>query len=313
MKTPYDILGIDKSASEADIKKAYRKLAAKYHPDVNKDSDAEAKFREVTTAYQTLTNPSKPQPQVEQNPQPQHRTVWRHTTMRSIQFPPLQAKVEIDFAESVLGCKKSIQVSRYIKCDACSGQGGFSTVDSCPACKGLGHKAVRSNGYMTVMDMCILCEGSGKVFEKCKTCSGQGALLTDMGWDVSIPGGIYDDQVIRLGGGGHFQSSPLGTGYSDAFILVKVRPDQDMTLDGINVISTVRISLLEALTGSEQKVRTVRGDTVIQIPKLSKNKDTIVKKGFGVVRGPASGDHVFILDVSYPDDVSNIVSCLQGK
>lgn len=303
MKTPYEILGLDQSASQDDIKKAYRKLAGKYHPDVNKDSNAEAKFKEITSAYQILSNSSKSQA----TPQP----TWYSTTVRSIQFSPLQSQIEINFIDSILGCKKTIQVSRYIKCNSCDGQGGFFTVDVCETCKGMGHKAVRSNNHITVIDVCSLCEGSGKIFEKCQACNAMGASKTDVSFDVNVPGGIYDGQVIRLGGGGHFRSSPLGTGYSDAFILVKVEPDQDMILDGMNVISTIKISLLDALVGSEKEVRTAHGNTVIQIPKLSKNKETIIKSGFGAVRNSNFGDHIFILDVLYPDDVSGIISCLQ--
>lgn len=306
MKNPYEILGLDQSASEADIKKAYRKLASKYHPDVNKEPEAESKFKEATSAYQVLTNPSQSQFTQEQS-------TWRSTTFRSIQFPPLQSSIEISFTESVLGCKRNIRVSRYIKCDSCHGQGVFFTVDTCTACKGMGHKAVRVNNFMTVMDMCALCEGSGRTFEKCSACESKGAVLVDINFDVNVPGGIHNEQIIRLGGGGHFQSSPLGVGYSDAFILVKVHPDPEMTLDGFNVISTIKISLLDALTGNKMQVRTVSGNTTIHIPKLSRHKDTIIEKGLGAKREQASGDHIFILDVLYPDDVSKIVSSLQEK
>lgn len=310
MKSPYEVLGVSPSSSEEEIKKAYRKLAAKYHPDRNKGPDAEAKAKEINIAYEQLTKKKEtPQPQP-----PPVQNVWRASFSRIVQFPPLQVNITIDFAESVLGCKKTINVSRYIRCEKCQGRGGFLTVDNCPSCHGLGHKATRVVGNMTVMDMCSSCEGAGKLFTKCETCDGKAAILTDRSFDVSIPGGIYNDQVIRLSGGGHFQSSPLGVGYSDAFIVISVMPDKEMVLDGINVISTLRVPLMEALTGTTLNVRTVHGDSVVEIPKLSRNKDIVLKKGFGA-KHPAFGvgDHAFVLDVYYPDDVSDIVSALQEK
>lgn len=304
MKNPYEILGVDSSASEAEIKKAYRRLAGKYHPDVNKDDNAEDKFKEVTEAYQKLTKKTDTSQTIS----------WHNVTvMRNIYYPPLQTHLEIEFEESVLGCKKSINVSRHIRCSECEGQGGTFTINACLTCQGKGHKAIRNHGNMIVIDTCTVCEGTGKVFDKCSTCTGNGTVITDVSFEVSIPGGISNGQAIRLGGGGHFQSSPLGSGYADAFIVLKVKDLPGMILEDMNVISTLDLTLLEALQGTTKNIRTVHGNSTLLIPKCSKNKDRINKQGFGArhsVRGV--GDHIFILDVKYPDNVNDLVDFLKG-
>lgn len=311
MKTPREILEVNDSASEGEIKKAYRKLAAKYHPDVNKEQGSEDKFKEITKAYESLTqNKNEISTDV---PSRSWRTV---NVSRIIHHPPLTSSLNLSIAESALGCKKTIQVSRHTKCSACEGQGGFFTVDACEACKGTGRRNMSSNGNgrFIVVNICHLCEGIGKSFNKCASCSGQGTVLIEVSFDVSIPGGVNHGQAIRLGGGGHYESSPLGQGYGDAFISLSVTSEKGMNLDGINVISTVEISLLEALQGVNKTVNTIHGESVLIIPPLSKNRDQVIKKGFGAkhpVQG--TGDHVCILDVSYPSNVNGLVTFLKDQ
>lgn len=302
MKTPQEILGVNSSASEAEIKKAYRKLASKYHPD--KESGSEEKFKEITAAYESL---------LQSKNTPAASKIWRSVNFtRVIRHPVLNHSLNLSITESALGCKKTIDVSRHTKCSECEGQGGFFTVDDCEGCHGSGHRNIGRNGNFTIMTNCHLCEGIGKSFTKCNLCSGQGTSLTQIKFDVSIPGGVNHGQVIRLGGGGHYESSPLGSGYADAFISIFVIPEKEMTLDGLNVISTLEINLLEALQGVSKNINTVHGETILNVPPLSKNKDQVIKKGFGAkhpVHG--SGDHVCILDVRYPDNVSDLITFLK--
>ncbi len=303
MKTPQEILGIGSSASESEIKKAYKKLASKYHPDINKEPGSEEKFKEITAAYESLSQ-SKNIPTAK---------TWHSVNFtRVIRYPTLTYPLNLNIVESALGCKKTIRVSRYTKCSGCEGQGGFFTVDDCEVCHGSGHKNIGKNGNFTIMTHCHLCEGVGKFFSKCNLCSGQGTSLTEINFDVSIPGGVSHGQTIRLGGGGHYESSPLGRGYADAFISVSVTPEKGMTLDGLNVISTLEINLLEALQGASKTIDTVHGETILIIPPLSKNKDQVIKKGFGAkhpVHG--AGDHVCILNVQYPENINDLITFLK--
>lgn len=295
----YAVLGIESSSSEDEIRKAFRKLANQYHPDKNKDPDAESKFKEINEAYQALKEPNK------------QEQSWVSTVSRSVQFPPLQIQASLSFKEAVLGCKKTIQVSRYVKCDPCNGKGHWSTHDNCPGCEGKGRR-VAVQGNVTMVMNCSQCHGAGRKQDVCTDCSGAGAKITDSSFDVSLPGGLLTGQVVRLGGGGHWQSSHFGVGYSDAFVNINVNPEPNMRLVGHNVISTLEVSLLDALKGTTKTVPTVHGECELKVPRCSRNKDEVVKKGQGAIMQMSTiGDHIFVLDVKYPDDTDKLIKALE--
>lgn len=303
MKTPHEILGIDKTASEEEIKKAYRALALKHHPDHNKDPNAANTFDQITKAYNEL---------LESKNKKSQKSNKAISFIRVIQYPLLKCEVSLTVADAALGCKKNIQVSRYIKCESCDGQGGFFTIDVCDGCQGAGRHVRQERGMFIIAVNCPLCEGVGQKFEKCTTCSGQGTTLKESSFDVVIPGGVNHSQIIKLRGAGHYASSALGFGYSDIMIVLSVVNDQFL-LEGLDVISTLEITLLEALEGTNKKIHTVHGESNVEIPKLSKNKDRIIKSGFGSKHPvDGTGNHVCILNIKYPDKVDSLIHFLKG-
>lgn len=321
MTNPYQILEVPESSSEDDVKRAYKKLAKKYHPD-NKETGSDAKFKEITAAYEEITNP-KPK---EQNwegsegwpqgfPFPGNFGVdfggFGFGQGKQIQFPHLEVEVPLTFEESVLGCKKTISVNKYIKCDSCHGSGDKPTSEKCKTCDGRGQKTIRTSHNMVMMAQCDKCFGSGKVADPCSDCNGKGAKLTPKNFEVQMPGALDGTSAIGLRGGGHWFYNKMNHGYSDIILHPKITKDAEMSINGIDVVSIINVSLIEALTGVIIKVRTVLGEQDLEIPKLSKNKDVLTKNGFGAVRGNIKGNHKFILNVNYPVNVDDLIKVLK--
>ncbi len=313
----YKTLGLSNSASKEEVKKAFKKLAAKFHPDINKDADAEQKFKEVNQAFKTITEPP-PQQTIPFDPfsNPFGGNVgWRTSSVRSsktIVHPPLQLNIELTFSESILGCKKNIKTNKYIECESCNGKGGELTNQSCTYCNGQGQKTTQ-NRMAIFIEECSNCNGTGKKFEDCKVCSGNGAQQSERSFDVSIPGGIESNQIIRLGGAGHFYNIHDIKGYHDAFIKVNVTQDPKMKLSGRDVISDLEVSLLDALDGATKTIETVHGSKTITIPKKTKHKDLVEIKDAGAVTPKGTGSHIVELQIVYPDNLDEVVNVLKKE
>jgi DnaJ-class molecular chaperone len=285
----YAILGIPESSSNDEVKQAFRKLAAKLHPD-NKETGSETEFKKINDAWITIENPHKATPEFRA---PQNRSNardydfdaafrdafgnkkhWKTWTVSPSRDPSfvyqqtIYGETTITFAESAIGCSKDISITRNTPCDGCS-----------------------SNTYTG-----------------CIKCKGKRVLSISSVYKVNIPAGVMDGQLIKLAGLGHYV--PIFKSYDDAFIRVKVTPDPEMTVEGSDIVSILALTLLEALKGTVKKVRTVKGEMTLKIRPGVRNGDKINAKNYGV---GGIGSHIFILNISYPEDLSKLIKALEDN
>ena len=308
VKKAYSILGIPETATPEEAKKKYRELSKKYHPDINKDDDAEAKIKEINEAYQVIssgksTDREDPQPRGNPfNPFAHQQTV--------IHAENINLQTSISFKESILGCKREIKFSRKTRCADCGGQGEIALNNGCTQCGGRG-QVVNKQGNMVFVQTCNKCYGKSNT-EPCKTCRSEGVLDSELSFNVTIRGGIKDSDVLRLNSIGNYVGNfgPIEQ-HTDVYVKVSVSPSEDgLTSDGTHVFYTLDVSLLEALAGCKKTVPTILGHKDIEIPVSSKNKDEVSIPNAGVNQ---VGAQKVILQVRYPQDIDKLVNLLKDN
>jgi molecular chaperone DnaJ len=293
----YEILGVKKDASQDDLKTAFRHLARKYHPDLNKGSkDAEEKFKEINEAYQVLSDPQKKalydqvgHADFKPGESTPGRTsgfedlfrdfglgdifnafsgVSRKTKRRA--GADLRYDIEISLTDAFYGTKNTVAVPHYSECGTCHGTGAESGyLRDCPSCNGTGeirHPQKMENRQVMNIVQCPDCGGSGKRIEKpCGTCHGKGTLQKMRRIDVTIPRGVEDGQFLRIAGEGEIGENHGPPG--DLYVVVHVKKDDRFERQGADLYSTTSVSLKTALLGSEITVPAITGTALLKIPR----------------------------------------------
>lgn len=342
-KDLYEILGINKNASEDEIKRSYRKLAQKHHPDRNKgDKASEDKFKEINSAYEVLSD-SKKRQQYDQFGDAAFSNSGQGTPggfdfsgfsgfgggfadifetffsggqsssrgrNQEIHGDDREAEVSITFEEAAFGVEKEIKVNKVGECEICKGKGATpgSKIIACPTCHGAGEiKAVKNTilGQMVTRRVCSDCSGVGKKPEKaCTSCSGAGRVRLAERLTVRIPAGIQDDSTIRLAGKG--DSGRLGGSAGDLYIHVTIHPHKLYSRKNSDVYSTQEISLVQAVLGDEVLVKTLHGQVAMRIPAGTESGKVFFLKGYGVqkLKSSGKGDHFVTIIVKVPTKLS---------
>jgi molecular chaperone DnaJ len=338
----YEVLGVDKSAGPDDIKRAYRRLAIKYHPDKNPgDKGAEAKFKECAEAYEVLSDPDK-RSRYDQFGHAGLQGAGVHDfsrmnvedilgalnledlfgdffgfsgrSRRSARTGPhrgydLETVVQLTLNEVAVGTEKSIEFTRQDICEDCSGSGNAkgSRPSKCSTCGGSGQVAQAGlGGFFQMVSTCPACRGSGTVITNpCKKCRGGGRVPKKRLVTVKIPAGVHESQSVRIGGEGEpgFNGGPRG----DLYCYVKIKEHPFLERQGANLIATVPVSFTQAALGGLIQVPSLNGPKELKIPAGTQSGDVFRIKGQGLVdiRTKRNGDELVQIIVEIPKKLNS--------
>ena len=326
----YTTLGVAKDASADDLKKSYRKLAMLYHPDRNPgNKDAEAKFRELSEAYDVLKDDQKRaaydrfgHAAFEQGgAQPggfdfnaggglgdifeqMFGQMGGNRGGRPRQGNDIQQAVEISLEEAFAGTKSTLRVPTRVSCEACSGSGSADAnkeAATCGTCRGAG-KVRAQQGFFTIERTCPTCNGQGKTIRNpCRICRGAGTVQRERSLQVSIPGGVDDGTRIRLTGEG--EAGGQGVRPGDLYVHVSVRQHQFFQREAAHILMRVPLRMAQAALGGDVEVPVIDGSKAkVKIPPGTQTGQQfrLRGKGFSVLRNPARGDMVIEVTVETP-------------
>ena len=339
----YEVLGVSKNASEDEIKRAYKKLARKYHPDMNPgDKEAEEKFKEVNEANEVLSNPEK-KAKYDQfgfaGVDPNYGAgqggyggaggfdfgdlgdifgsffgggfgVGRRNPNAPQRGESIRASLSVEFTEAAFGCEKSITIDRFEQCPTCKGKGCApgTTTEVCTECHGTGTvtQAQRTPfGMMQSQTVCPKCRGKGQIIHQpCPDCRGAGVVRKRRTIQVNIPAGIDNGQTISLRGQGH--SGKNGGPAGDLLITVMVRPHEIFRRDGTAVFCEAPITFTQAVLGGTLEIPTIDGKVKYDIPEGTQT-GTVFRlrgKGIPVLNGRGRGDQYFTVNIETPRNLN---------
>ncbi len=336
-KDYYEVLGVDKNASSAEIKSAFRKLAKKYHPDVSKEPDAEEKFKEAQEAYAVLSDENKRR----QYDQYGHAAFDNNgagfdysnfdfsdifgdlfgggfsnfgfgdfggsRTSRKTKGKDVLIKIDLDFEDAAFGTKKTITLDLNDKCSKCDGEGGFdSTV--CDKCHGSGTITMQQQtilGAFMTKTTCDKCAGTGKTFKReCSTCHGTGTTRVTKDLEVKIPAGVDTGNQLRIAGKG--EAGLNGGPNGDVYLEFYVKSHPIFERDGSDIYLELPLTVVEATLGTKKKVPTLYGNITLTIPAGSESgeKHRLRGKGIENINSFGKGDMYVVLKVKTPKKLS---------
>lgn len=336
-KDYYDLLGVSKSASAEEIKRAYRNLARKYHPDVNKQSDAESKFKEINEAYEVLSDEAKRRTYdrfgmdgLEGNgfPGPGGQGFGDFGDIFDIFFggggatasgpssmaergDDLRHDIELTLEEAAKGVEKTVRYNHLRNCEACNGTGARpgTQPEMCPSCHGSGvirHSQNTILGTFQTTATCGRCGGKGRVIgSPCVQCSGSGRMRKVSEINVRIQAGVDNNSRIRLSGEG--DSGVRGGGPGDLYIVVHVKPHDIFERRGNDIFCEVPISMVRAVLGGEITVPVLGGEEKITLNEGVQNGDKfrLKEKGIPDINGRGKGDEYILFKVMTPTRLSH--------
>lgn len=327
----YDVLGVARSASEVEIKRAFRNLARKYHPDVNKDSDAEARFKEISEAYEVLSDPQKRSMYDRYGHSGGQggfegftdfggfadifESFFGGGSRRSGHRGPqrgsdLRYDLRITFEEAVFGTEKDIEIPVMKACPECSGTGAEpgSGASTCPRCQGSGElRRVQQSvfGQFVSVVMCDACGGEGRVIgTPCSNCRGQGRVQGTKRLTVRVPAGVDRGQQIRLTGEG--EAGPKAGPPGDLYVVLDVQDSSVFTRDGYDIYFELPLNVAQAALGDEVSVPTLEAEEELKIPAGTQHGRTFRFRGKGVphLRSSARGDMYVVARVEVPSKLT---------
>lgn len=338
-KNYYEVLGIDKKATQDDIKKAFRKLAQKHHPDKGGD---EAKFKEITEAYSILSDDKKRREYDSYGQtfngggpeaggfgfDPSQFSGFGNgmefdindlfgdlfgggmgRSTRAKRGRDISVDIEVTFKESILGGKRSVLISKVDRCEICSGSGAKpgTEMETCGTCNGSGriHETRDSfMGQVSLQRACPTCEGSGKVpKERCTNCSGHGVLKREVEINIDIPRGIDGGEMIRMPGLGEAIKGGVS---GDLYVKVHVKKHPVFRKEGANLVMDLPVKLTDALLGTTVSVTTIDEKTLeVKVPPMDKTEEVLRIRNKGVHYESGTGDLLIKVSAILPKKLSN--------
>jgi molecular chaperone DnaJ len=330
----YEVLGVARSASDDDIKKAFRRLARQYHPDVNKDKDAEARFKEINEAYEVLSDPQKRQMYDQFGHAGPNmgagagfgdfgfggfsdifQTFFGGQAGGGGRRGPqrgsdLRYNLTLTFEEAVFGCEKELEIPRADTCTVCHGSGAEPGTEPsrCPNCNGTGElRRVQQSifGQFVNVVMCDRCQGEGRVITTpCHECHGGGRVRVTKHVTLKVPAGVDTGSQIRLTGEG--EAGPRGGANGNLYVAITVRKHSYFERDGQDILYTLPINFAQAALGDEVEVPTVDGSVLMKIPAGTQSGKVfrLKEKGVPNLRGAGRGDQHVYVKVVTPTDLS---------